>query len=48
MTGRSVSLIIKTDSGRQLQVAGLKPLENNLDLLKKTTLGSEIRCLESA
>jgi hypothetical protein len=29
-------------------VEGLKPLENKLDWLKKTTVGSEIRCLENA
>jgi hypothetical protein len=48
MNGRSVSWIIKTDNGRQLQVAGLKPLENNLDWLRKKTAGREIRCLEYA
>jgi len=39
MNGRSVTWIIKTDSGRQLRVAGLKPIENNLDWPKKTTVG---------
>jgi len=36
------------DNGRQLQVVGLKPLENNLEWLKKTTVSSEIRFLENA
>jgi len=48
MNGRSVGWIIKTDSGRQLQVGGLKPLANNLYCLKKTIVGSEICCLETA
>jgi hypothetical protein len=48
MNGRSVSWIINTDSGRQLQVAALIPLENNLDWLKKTNVGSEVRWLENS
>jgi len=38
MNGRSVTWIIKTDSGRQMRLAVLKPLENNLDWLKKRLL----------